>query len=354
MTNDAPLTGYPALDALLADETISMIVVQGLGKTFVRRKGRMEEAPLTFDDVDHLHEVIQRIFPRYSPELLSLIRNTYLNTICVQLIPQPAPDGPVLSFRKSEQVPRLTAQDLIRLGSLTIKTIQLLQACVRARLNIIVSGGTSSGKTTLLNTLANWIPEDEHIVLVESREPLQLAQKFVTKLRPQRRYGQNMEEITMPDLVGMGLEMNPNRLVIDELTAGETLTFLRGINAGPRGMATLGANSPRAAVARLEVMCLMSGTDLPQRAIREQIAAAVDVICHQGRLRDGSRKNMFITEVQGMEGEMIIMSDLFEFEQTGLEAGRVIGRVRPTRTRPKFMDRIENAGIDLPLEVFKE
>jgi pilus assembly protein CpaF len=260
--------------------------------------------------------------------------------------------GPTITIRKFSKTP-LGIQDLIRFGSMTQETADFLRACVIARLNMVVSGGTGSGKTTLLNVLSSFIPNDERIITVENAAELQLQQEHVVTLESRPANIEGKGAVTIQDLVVNCLRMRPERIVVGECRSGEALDMLQAMNTGHDGsLTTLHANSPRDSIARLEVMCLMAGMELPVRAIREQIASAVDVVCQQQRLRDGSRKVTNVTEVQGMEGEMITMSDIFEFEQTGYEAGKIVGRIRPTGIRPKFIDRIEDAGIHLPPQTF--
>jgi pilus assembly protein CpaF len=260
--------------------------------------------------------------------------------------------GPTITIRKFFKKP-LTVEDLIRFGSITKEITEFLRACIISRLNMIVSGGTGSGKTTLLNVLSGFIPNDERIVTIENAAELQLRQEHVVTLESRPPNIEGKGQITIQDLVVNSLRMRPDRIVVGECRSGEALDMLQAMNTGHDGsLTTLHSNSPRDTIARLEVMCLMAGMDLPVRAIREQIASAVDCVCHQERLRDGSRKIVKITEVQGMEGDMITMSDIFEYEQTGVEGGKIVGRIRPTGIRPKFTDRIEAAGIYLPPSVF--
>jgi pilus assembly protein CpaF len=260
--------------------------------------------------------------------------------------------GPTVTIRKFSKTP-YGIQDLIRFGTMTQEIADFLDACVVSRLNGVVSGGTGSGKTTLLNVLSNFIPSDERIITVENAAELQLQQDHVVPLESRPPNIEGKGEITIQDLVVNCLRMRPERIVVGECRSGEALDMLQAMNTGHDGsLTTLHANSPRDSISRLEVMCLMAGVDLPTRAIREQIAAAVDVIVSQMRLRDGTRKIINITEVQGMEGEMITMSDIFEYEQTGFEGGKIVGRVRPTGIRPKFIERIEDAGIHLPPTIF--
>jgi pilus assembly protein CpaF len=260
--------------------------------------------------------------------------------------------GPVLTIRKFSKNP-ITVDQMIQFGSVSAEAIQFLKACVESRLNIIISGGTGSGKTTLLNVLSSFIPSDERILTIENAAELQLRQEHVVTLESRPPNIEGRGEITIRDLVINALRMRPERIIVGECRGGETLDMLQAMNTGHDGsMTTAHANSPRDALARIETMCLMAGMDLPVRAIREQVASAVDVIVQQERMRDGTRKVTTIAEVSGMEGEVITMTDIFVFEQSGTENGRIIGRLRPTGLRPKFMDKIEAAGIQLPPSIF--
>jgi pilus assembly protein CpaF len=242
---------------------------------------------------------------------------------------------------------------LIRFGSITTEAIEFLNACVVARLNVIVSGGTGSGKTTFLNILSSFIPNDERIITVENAAELQLRQEHVVTLESRPPNIEGKGEVTIRDLVVNCLRMRPDRIVVGECRSYEALDMLQAMNTGHDGsLTTLHSNSTRDTLARLETMVLMAGMDLPMRAIREQISSAVDLIVHQERMRDGSRKIVSIAEVQGMEGDVIVMSDIFSFEQQGMEGGRVIGRLKPTGIRPKFIERIETANIHLPAGIF--
>ncbi|MDP2777196.1 MAG: CpaF/VirB11 family protein, partial [Anaerolineales bacterium] len=235
----------------------------------------------------------------------------------------------------------------------TNEAVQFLKACVEARLNIIISGGTGSGKTTLLNVLSGFIPSDERILTIENAAELQLRQEHVVTLESRPPNIEGRGEITIRDLVINALRMRPERIIVGECRGGETLDMLQAMNTGHDGsMTTAHANSPRDALSRIETMCLMAGMDLPIRAIREQVASAVDLICQQERMRDGTRKITTITEVSGMEGDVITMTDIFVFEQAGIENGRIVGQLRPTGLRPKFMDKIEAADIHLPPSIF--
>jgi pilus assembly protein CpaF len=260
--------------------------------------------------------------------------------------------GPVLTIRKFSRNP-ITIEQLIQFGSITSESVQFLKACVEARLNILISGGTGSGKTTLLNVMSSFIPNDERILTIENAAELQLRQEHVVTLESRPPNIEGRGEITIRDLVINALRMRPERIIVGECRGGETLDMLQAMNTGHDGsMTTAHANTPRDALSRIETMCLMAGMDLPVRAIREQVSSAVDLICQQERMRDGTRKVTTITEVSGMEGEVITMTDIFVFEQTGMENGKIVGRLRATGLRPKFMDKIETAGINLPPSIF--
>jgi pilus assembly protein CpaF len=352
----AEILGFGPLEILLADENVSEIMVNGPEKVFVERKGKLQKTNITFESNEHVLKVIDRIvsplgrrIDESSPYVdARLPDGSRVNAI----IPPLALNGPTLTIRKFEKDP-LTIEDLIRFGSMSSETAEFLKACVKARLNIIVSGGTGSGKTTLLNVLSSFIPNDERIITVENAAELQLRQEHVVTLESRPPNIEGKGEVTIRDLVINTLRMRPDRVVVGECRGGETLDMLQAMNTGHDGsLTTAHANSPRDMLSRLETMCLMAGMDLPVRAIREQVASAVDVIVQQSRLRDGSRKIINVTEVQGMEGDVIVMSDIFAFEQQGIENGRIVGRLKPTGIRPKFYERIEAAGIILPPNIF--
>jgi pilus assembly protein CpaF len=352
----AEILGFGPLEPLLADEGITEIMVNGAKNIFIERKGNLTRANVSFEDDDHVMRILDRIVAplgRRVDESSPLVDARLPDGSRVNAVIRPiALCGPTITIRKFFKKP-LTVEDLIRFGSITKEIAEFLRACVISRLNMVVSGGTGSGKTTLLNVLSGFIPNDERIVTIENAAELQLRQEHVVTLesRPPNIEGKGM--ITIQDLVVNALRMRPDRIVVGECRSGEALDMLQAMNTGHDGsLTTAHSNSPRDTIARLEVMCLMSGMDLPVRAIREQIASAVDVIAHQDRMRDGTRKIVKVTEVQGMEGDMITMSDIFEFEQTGIEGGKIVGRIRPTGIRPKFTDRIEASGIYLPPSVF--
>jgi pilus assembly protein CpaF len=242
---------------------------------------------------------------------------------------------------------------MIDFGTITPEAIEFLKACVIARLNMIVSGGTGSGKTTFLNILSGFIPNRERIVTIENAAELQLRQEHVVTLESRPPNIEGKGEVSIRDLVINSLRMRPDRIIVGECRGGEALDMLQAMNTGHDGsLTTIHSNSPRDTLARLETMTLMAGMDLPLKAIREQVASAINLIIHQERMKDGSRKIVNIAEVQGMEGDVIVMSDIFVFEQTGIESGKVIGRLRPTGLRPKFIERIEAANIQLPPNIF--
>jgi pilus assembly protein CpaF len=352
----AEILGLGPLEPLLADETITEVMVNGHGKIYIERQGKIEKVNMSFESDDHLMRIIDRIvsplgrrIDESSPMVdARLPDGSRVNAI----IPPLAINGPTLTIRKFSKVP-LTVEDLVRFGSVTPEAMEFLKACVVARLNVVVSGGTGSGKTTLLNVLSGFIPSDERIITVENAAELQLRQEHVVTLESRPPNIEGKGEVTIRDLVINCLRMRPDRIVVGECRGGEALDMLQAMNTGHDGsLTTAHSNSPRDTLARLETMCLMAGMDLPVRAIREQVASAVDLIVHQDRFRDGTRKIVNVTEVQGMEGDVIIMSDIFQFEQQGMEGGRVIGRLKPTGIRPKFIERIEAANIHLPAGIF--
>jgi pilus assembly protein CpaF len=352
----ADILGFGPLEPLLGDETVTEIMVNGPRNVFVERAGNIQRANVTFDDDEHVMRILDRIVAplgRRVDESSPLVDARLPDGSRVNAVIRPiALVGPTITIRKFFKRP-LTVDDLISKGSITKETAEFLRSCIISRLNMVVSGGTGSGKTTLLNILSGFIPDGERIVTIENAAELQLRQEHVVTLETRPPNIEGKGAVTIQDLVVNSLRMRPDRIVVGECRGGEALDMLQAMNTGHDGsLTTCHSNSPRDTIARLEVMCLMAGMDLPVRAIREQIASAVDCVCHQERLRDGSRKVVKVTEVQGMEGDMIVMSDIFEFEQTGVEGGKVIGRIRPTGIRPKFIDRIEASGIYLPPSVF--
>jgi pilus assembly protein CpaF len=352
----AEILGYGPIEPLLADETITEIMVNGPQNIYIERKGMIEDVNASFESDEHLMRIIDRIVAplgrrvdESSPYVdARLPDGSRVNAI----IPPLSLVGPVLTIRKFARVP-LTVENLVDFGTITPEAIEFLKACVIARLNIIVSGGTGSGKTTFLNILSGFIPNRERIITIENAAELQLRQEHVVTLESRPPNIEGKGEVAIRDLVINSLRMRPDRIIVGECRGGEALDMLQAMNTGHDGsLTTIHSNSPRDTLARLETMTLMAGMDLPLKAIREQVASAINLIIHQERMRDGSRKVVNITEVQGMEGDVIVMSDLFVFEQTGIEAGKVIGRLRPTGLRPKFIEQIEAVNIHLPPSIF--
>ena len=352
----AEILGLGPLQPLLEDDTITEIMVNGPKNVYIERKGRLHRVPVTFENNDHVMRIIDRIvaplgrrIDESSPYVDARLQDgSRVNAI----IPPLSLVGPTLTIRKFSRNP-ITVDQLVQFGSISAEAVQFMKACVEARLNIIISGGTGSGKTTLLNVMSGFIPNDERIITIENAAELQLRQEHVVTLESRPPNIEGRGEVTIRDLVMNSLRMRPERIIVGECRGGETLDMLQAMNTGHDGsMTTAHANTPRDALSRIETMCLMAGMDLPVRAIREQVSSAVDVIVQQERMRDGTRKVTTITEVSGMEGEVITMTDIFVFEQTGMENGKIIGRLRPTGLRPKFMDKIETAGINLPPSIF--
>lgn len=350
------ILGYGPIQPLLNDDTINEIMVNGPYKVYIERNGKIEKTNITFRDSEHLMRIIDRILAPLGRRVdescpymdARLPDGSRVNVI----IPPLSLIGPVLTIRKFARNP-FTVEKLIEIGTITPEAIEFLKACVVARLNIVISGGTGSGKTTLLNVLSGFIPNDERIITIENAAELQLRQEHVVTLETRPPNIEGKGEVTMRDLVINALRMRPDRIIVGEVRGGEALDMLQAMNTGHDGsLTTLHSNSPRDALARIETMVLMAGVDIPIKAIRQQIASALDLIIHMERLKDGSRKVVQITEVQGMEGDTIVLQDIFVFEQLGIENGKIIGRLRPTGIRPKFMEKIEAAGIYLPPEIF--
>jgi pilus assembly protein CpaF len=352
----AEILGFGPLEPLLSQDGLTEIMVNGPKNIYVERLGKINRVNSSFEDDEHLMRIIDRIvaplgrrIDESSPMVdARLPDGSRVNAV----IPPIALNGPTLTIRLFSKIP-LTIDNLVEYGSITREAVEFLKACVVARLNIVVSGGTGSGKTTLLNVLSGFIPDDERIVTIENAAELQLRQEHVVTLESRPPNVENRGAVTIRDLVVNSLRMRPDRIVVGEVRAGEALDMLQAMNTGHDGsLTTAHANSTRDLLARLETMVLMAGMDLPHRAIREQISSAIDLIVHTDRLRDGTRKVISISEVQGMEGDVITMSEIFRFEQTSIENGKVIGRLRPTGLRPKFMHRVQAAGIMLPPSIF--
>jgi pilus assembly protein CpaF len=350
------ILGLGPLEPLLRDETLTEVMVNGPQQVYIEREGKLELTNVTFQNDEHVMKIIQRIIApigrrvdESSPMVdARLADGSRVNAI----IPPLSLVGPVITIRKFSATP-YTVDDLVRFGTSTPEMFEFLEACVKARLNIFVSGGTGSGKTTMLNILSSFIPDDERIVTIEDAAELQLRQEHVVTLEARPSNIEGKGAIPIRELVRNALRMRPDRIIVGECRSGEALDMLQAMNTGHDGsMSTGHANTPRDMLSRLETMVLMAGMDLPLRAIREQISSAVDLIVHQNRLKDGSRKITNITEVQGMEGDVIVMQDVFVFEQTGVEEGKIKGRLKPTGIRPQFVERFEVAGIHLPPNIF--
>jgi pilus assembly protein CpaF len=349
--------GLGPITQLLNDPTVSEVMVNGPNMVYVERKGKLILSEVSFRDNEHVMHIIEKIvaplgrrIDESSPMVdARLPDGSRVNAI----IPPLALKGPTITIRKFSKDP-LKIEDLIRFSSLTPEMAKFIECCVKARLNIVVSGGTGSGKTTTLNVISSFIPNDERIVTCEDAAELQLRQEHVVTLESRPVNIEGKGSVTIRDLVKNCLRMRPDRIIVGEVRSGEALDMLQAMNTGHDGSLTTGhANSPRDMLARLETMVLMAGMDLPVRAIREQISSAVDLIVQQNRLKDGSRKITHITEVLGMEGETIVLQDIFVFEQKGIDAnGRLIGQFKPTGIRPKFLHKLESSGIRLPDDIF--
>jgi pilus assembly protein CpaF len=352
----AEILGLGPIQPLMDDSEISEILVNGPRQVYIERRGKLELTNVQFQDDNHVMRIIERIISplgrridESSPMVDARTKNgSRVNAI----IPPLALNGPTISIRKFSKDP-FKIEDYIRFGTVTPEMATFLKACVQVRLNIVVSGGTGSGKTTCLNILSDFIPPDERIVTIENAAELQLRQDHVVTLESKPANIEGKGEITINDLVINSLRMRPDRIVVGECRGKEALAMLQAMNTGHDGsMTTLHANTARDAVSRLETMVLMAGFDLPAKAIREQIAAAVDLIIQLERMKDGTRKVVSITEVQGMEGDVVVLQDVFKFEQTGIEDNKIIGRLKPTGIRPKFVENFDAAGIYLPPKVF--
>lgn len=350
--------GYGPLQRLLEDPSVTEIMVNRFDQIYIERHGHLTLTGSRFSSDDHLRTVIERIVSRVGRRIdessplvdARLEDGSRVNAI----IPPLAVNGPSLTIRKFSHVP-LTVQNLIDWGSLTTEMAELLSACVRARLNIIVSGGTGTGKTTLLNVLSSFIPEDDRIVTIEDAVELQLQQEHVVRLESRPPNIEGRGAVGIRELVRNSLRMRPDRIIVGEVRGGESLDMLQAMNTGHDGsLSTVHANSPRDAIARLETLVLMAGMDLPLRAIREQVSSAVDLIIQVTRLRDGSRRVTHVTEVQGMEGEVVTLQDAFLFDYSaGVDAqGRFLGKPIPTGIRPRFLDRFAELGIAVSPSVF--
>jgi pilus assembly protein CpaF len=349
--------GFGPIQPLLDDVTVSEVMVNGPGRVYVERKGKLTLTPVKFDDDEHVRRIIDRI-------ILPLGRRVDTDNPLVDarlpdgsrvnaVIPPVAIDGSSVTIRKFG-TKKLTIEDLIQFDTMTPQIAEFLKACVVSRMNIVVSGGTGSGKTTLLNVLSGFIPGDERIVTIEDAAELKLLQDHVVRMEAKKPNLDGKGEVTIRDCVRNSLRMRPDRIVVGECRGGEALDMLQAMNTGHDGsLTTLHANTPRDAISRMETMSLMAGLDFPLKVIREQIASAIELIVQQARLRDGARKITAITEVAGMEGETVVLQDIFKFVEEGMDKdGKVIGSIRPTGLRPIFTPKLEAAGFRLPPEIF--
>lgn len=353
------MIGFGPIQKLLDDDDISEVMVNGPYQIYFEKKGKLILSEVKFKDNDHVMRIIERIVAPIGRRIdesvpyvdARLPDGSRVNAI----IPPLALNGPTITIRKFKKE-ALGIQDLVRFGTLTDDMAKFLEACIRIRLNCVVSGGTGSGKTTTLNILSAFIPEDERIITCEDAAELQLRQPHVVRLETRPANIEGKGAVPMRELIKNTLRMRPERVIVGECRGGEALDMLQAMNTGHDGSLTTGhANTPRDMLARLETMVLMAGMDLPVRAIREQISSAVHLIIQQSRLKDGSRKITYLTEIQGMEGDKIVMQDIFRFEQTGVdEKGKIIGRLKATGIRPKFASKFEESGIHLPTNIFTD
>ena len=352
----ADILGYGPLEPLLRDPEITEIMVNGSDKVFVERNGKIEPTNVKFENDDHILRIIARIVSplgRRVDEASPMVDARLPSGFRVNAtIPPLSLDGPVITIRKFAQTP-YTAQDLAANGTINTQLIDFIQACVQARINIVISGGTGTGKTTLLNVISAFIPPNERVITIEDTAELQLKQDHVVRLEKKPPNVEGSGEVTIRQLVINALRMRPDRIIVGEARGGEALDMLQAMNTGHDGsMTTIHSNSPRDTLSRIETMVLMAGMELPLKAIREQVSSAIDLIFHVDRMRDGTRKVVKVTEVQGMEGDTIILQDIFEYIQTGFEHGRVIGELGSTGLRPLFSEKFAAHNIELPEGTF--
>ena len=352
------ITGLGPIEPLFRDRTITDILINGPRDIYIERKGKLVKVGTTFRDDGHLLAVIDRIVSRIgrrvdesSPMVdARLPDGSRVNAI----IPPLAIDGPVLSIRRFGA--DITVQQLVENGAMTEEMVALLAGCVHARLNILISGGTGAGKTTLLNALSSFVPHHERVVTIEDAAELRLQQEHVVRLETRPPNSEGRGEVVARDLVKNALRMRPDRIIVGEVRSGEALDMLQAMNTGHEGsLTTIHANSPRDALSRLETMILFAGTNLPTRAMREQISSALDVVIQVSRLADGTRRVTSITEVTAMEGDVITAQEIYRFKRRGISPdGTVVGSFEPTGVRPAFTDRLKVAGVDLPPNMFAE
>lgn len=352
----AEITGFGPMEPLLKDNTIDEIMVNGPGAIYIERRGKIERVAAKFDGDQHVMRIVDRIVSPLGRRIdesqpyvdARLPDGSRVNVI----IPPLALNGPTITIRKFAKTP-FTPEELIQRGTFSAEFVEFMKACVEGKLNIVVSGGTGTGKTTLLNIISAYIPNDERIITIEDAAELQLRQEHVISLEARPKNIEGRGEVTRGDLVVNALRMRPDRIIVGECRSSEALDMLQAMNTGHEGsMTTVHANSPRDALHRLETMVLMAGYDLPLRAIREQISSALNLIIQLERMRDGTRRIVAGVEVQGMEGDVIVSQEVFKFEQSGQKDGKIIGKLKATGIRPKFAEKIEAAGIFLPPSVF--
>ncbi len=352
----ADILGYGAIEPLLRDDTVTEILVNGPSHVYIERNGLLQVAGITFRDEAEVMRIIDRIVSplgRRVDEASPMVDARLPDGSRVNvIIPPLSLIGPCISIRKFAKTV-LTAEDMTRLGTMPKDMVDFLRACVQARLNIVISGGTSTGKTTLLNVLSSFLPDTERIITIEDAAELQMNQQHVVRLEARPPNVEGRGQITIRQLVINALRMRPDRIVVGEVRGGEALDMLQAMNTGHDGsITTAHSNSPRDTLHRIETMALMAGMDLPLRAVREQLASAFDLIVHLDRMMDGSRKIAKIAEVQGMEGDVIVMQDLFRYVQTGVDNHRVQGYFTATGVRPKFTEKMEAMGIFLSPSIF--
>jgi pilus assembly protein CpaF len=350
------ITGYGPIEPLLQDEAITEVMCNGPQAVYIERAGLIEKTDVVFENDAHLMRIIDRIVSplgrrvdESSPMVDARLPNGYRVNAT---IPPLTLGGPALTIRKFSRTP-YTVQDMIANGTLTTQLAAFLKASVEARVNMIISGGTGAGKTTLLNVVSAFIPSRERIIVIEDTAELQLKQEHMIRMEYRPPNVEGKGEVSIRRLVINALRMRPDRIIVGETRSGEALDMLQAMNTGHDGsLSTVHSNSPRDTLRRIETMVLMAGLELPLQAIREQVSSALDLIVHMDRLRDGTRRVVKVSEVQGMEGSSVVMQDLFLFEQTGIQNGRVMGTLKPTGLRPKFADKFAVNGIELPPDIF--
>jgi pilus assembly protein CpaF len=350
------ITGFGPIEPLLQDEAITEVMCNGPHAVYIERAGLIEKTDVIFENDAHLMRIIDRIVSplgrrvdESSPMVDARLPNGYRVNAT---IPPLTLGGPALTIRKFSRTP-YTVQDMIANGTLTTQLAGFLKASVEARVNMIISGGTGAGKTTLLNVVSAFIPARERLIVIEDTAELQLKQDHMIRMEYRPPNVEGKGEVTIRRLVINALRMRPDRIIVGETRSGEALDMLQAMNTGHDGsLSTVHSNSPRDTLRRIETMVLMAGLELPLQAIREQVSSALDLIVHMDRLRDGTRRVVKVSEVQGMEGSSVVMQDLFVFEQTGIQNGRVMGTLKPTGLRPKFADKFAVNGIELPPDIF--